>query len=153
MNMNPSRGKISEGRGTSGPDETSERYYMNKAFGRSMESAKALDRQPGRPQEQPSEVQRATIEPDRRGGHMVTIERLLQVTGSGREARRTEHWFPEVESAIQFLHHLLSGDRTEGSTAGERDYGQAEKNQNLPEPNEAPGSRDRAIFSDMMGAA
>ncbi len=153
MKMDLQRGTGFEGRGASGPSEPSERYYMNKAFGRSLERAKALDGDKGKPQEQPSTLQQATIEPDSHGGHRVTIERLLQITGSGREARRTEHWFPEVESAIQFLHRVLSGDGPEDGPAGERDHGQTGNNRYLPKENETAGTGHKAIFNELMDAA
>ncbi len=128
MNLNWSRGTRPEEPGISETGETAERYYMNKAFGRSLERAKALDGEMGKSQERDGQIQKATIEPDARGGHLVTIERLIEATGNGREARQSRVWFPEIESAIQFLRHVLSGKRPEDGQVGERENGEAEKN-------------------------
>jgi hypothetical protein len=97
----------SDGSATGG---TAERYYMNKAYGRSLEKARALDSLTGG--NEGGEFQRATIEPEADGGHKVIVEHSTTVVaggGDGRDVARSEHSFSTPEDAIQFLREVLRG--------------------------------------------
>lgn len=100
------------------------RYYMNKAFGRGLERARALDEGSNG-----SELQRATIEPLTGGGHRVVVERSAAVVRGGRtgqEGERSEHSFRTSEDVLRFLQDLLHGrlpGLSEGSGPRERGAG------------------------------
>ena len=109
-------------RSRSGLGKASERFYMNKAFGRSLEMARALDAQKDGKQGT-GEFQRATIERDPLGGHKVVIERQTTVergARTGQDVERSEHSFAKPEDAIQFLHNILQEQPGGGSGTGKR---------------------------------
>jgi hypothetical protein len=85
-------------------------YYMNKAYGRSLERARALDAREGGPRG--SAFQRATIEPESDSGHKVIVEHNTTVIDGGRDGRdvaRSEHSFATPEDALRFLRDVLLG--------------------------------------------
>jgi hypothetical protein len=116
--------------GVGGPDGsatgvTAERYYMNKAYGRSLERARALDAQAEG--QRGVEFQRATIEPEAGGGHKVIVEHRATVIDGGRDGEdvgRSEHSFVTPEDAIQFLRDILRGHlQGEGGAGRHSDAG------------------------------
>lgn len=98
---------------STGTEEGTGRYYMNKIFGRGIEKARALEEQiqgPGKPRT----VMRAMIEPNQGSGrHRVTVESDTMMTQSGQRGGKpvssTEHMFSNLEDAIRFLDDVLHG--------------------------------------------
>jgi hypothetical protein len=120
------------------------RYYMNKAFGRGLERARALDEgQNG------SELQRATIEPLTGGGHRVVVERSSSVVRGGRTGpggERSEHSFGKPEDALRFLQDLLHGrlpDVSDAAGMGERGTG--------PGSEEGEKESRGSVIEDVLG--
>ena len=122
-----------------------ERFYMNKSYGRSLERARALDEQPDG-QQDGGELQRATIEPDSRGGHTVIVERsATSIRGGGDEQgnHRSEHSFAKPEDALRFLEDILHGRLLgEGEAGGNGDAGSEDAGN---------GQQHRSAVEDLLG--
>lgn len=121
-----------------------ERHYMNKAYGRSLEQARALDERPRR-----GEFHRATIEPEAGGGHKVIVERSVTVVRGGRAGQRTnrsEHSFAKPEDALAFLRDTLRG-----RIPGEREMANQEDAEAAPETGETESGADGKAIEDVLG--
>lgn len=129
-----------------------ERFYMNKLFGRGLEQARALEQQMMETQK-PGAIVRALIEPDQEGGeHRVVIEKQTMAgqrgQGTGDPIRSTEHMFGQIEDAIRFLDDVLHG-RTPGE-AGSKD-GNSDKSGNATAASANEGTQGEGEAEDFSG--
>jgi hypothetical protein len=157
MTMSQDWGKRSArgGQDSGEAGEATERFYMNKAYGRSLERARALDARPGGQQDsqQDGAFRRVTIEPETGGGHRVIVEHSTTVIGGHDEepAERSEHSFAKPEDAVQFLQDILRGRLPGGSE--DKDEGDPGSSGARGGRNEGHGSGIESPIEDALGGA